>query len=341
MIQWKPSKKPTSKTIVVAICLLFCTSVPAAAIGLFTAVHASNTEEDAKAPPPKAPDNPGWEFKLTKLPYFTNYGMLEARPKKDAKWGLVCDTDFNEASSLAACRSVGFNNITTASIGTYYEKDKVIRDNVPLYMDKIQCDPKPSADKALLEHCKYTTDTSNCRFYHDVWLQCGKNQETHVFDFKLIPEPSIGINGESRVGRLTVQTVVGGPYKDVCGSDVDDVAATAACRTLRFDVTNARKIAYKANTENPEKILSVMNDLKCPANNSGLKDCTYKLNPENHWEPYCKSPLLLDCRGPNPEAGKPSPNPKDTKAKPSSIPASIPTKATTALPIKPPSVIFT
>eukprot|EP00758_Cryptobia_borreli_P017216 Tbor_TRINITY_DN6170_c0_g1::TRINITY_DN6170_c0_g1_i4::g.22300::m.22300 len=274
MIQLKPKGITAHVTIMVAVGLLLCTTAKASAV-------------------------PDWEFNITIPPYFTNYGLLTLRPNSSAPWGSVCSEGFTDESALAACRSVGFDKIDTASLGLMNEKDTRYNNTGPIYITNVKC--IPSADKLTPQNCNYSTITNKCRHSQDVWVQCGKNPETHILDYKLVEDLSIGIAGDPRVGRMTVQTLVHWSHGDICSKGLSDVECTAACRTLGFNVTHAGRVAkYKFSTRYD------MTDLKCPAENNGLKDCTYKLDPAHRFNMFnflC-GPLFLDCHERHPDKWK-------------------------------------
>eukprot|EP00758_Cryptobia_borreli_P017214 Tbor_TRINITY_DN6170_c0_g1::TRINITY_DN6170_c0_g1_i11::g.22309::m.22309 len=136
MIQLKPKGITAHVTIMVAVGLLLCTTAKASAV-------------------------PDWEFNITIPPYFTNYGLLTLRPNSSAPWGSVCSEGFTDESALAACRSVGFDKIDTASLGLFNEKDTRYRNTGPIYITNVKC--IPSADKLTPQNCNYSTMTDKCR----------------------------------------------------------------------------------------------------------------------------------------------------------------------------------
>jgi hypothetical protein len=237
-----------------------------------------------------------WQFRLARNA--TRSGEVQLRPDNQSDWGTICggsfgifDEPFSDQSALVVCHSLGFRNLTAASV--VVSMDTLVNPLTgPIYVTGVDC----SATANYFQNCSYTffDNIRNfpklCTHFQDVSVDCSQ-----VDPAQWLLSLDNSTSGNPAIGLLRIQRDSDFPYEGICSSGFTDVDALVACRQLGYNVSTAQAIGLYGGM-NGQAFLS---GVDCPANATRLQQCAYQTTPFNALVPACRASQFVgvDCRG--------------------------------------------
>lgn len=194
-------------------------------LGSHNCFHGQDAGVDCFPPPDELWK---WEFRLIDGTAPTN-GRLEMRPTVVSTWGTVCSGIFNHtyAAWMAACRSVGFTNVTKAA-WRYGGRGPDL-----IYLDQIDCSNNSPTNGTRLINCSgYPLGSYDCTPWDAAGVDCDPAPETpELWQFRLI-----GGSAPSN-GRLEMRPSSNVAWGSVCrrGLYHSRTALLATCRSVGFE----------------------------------------------------------------------------------------------------------
>eukprot|EP00742_Colponemidia_sp_Colp-10_P012218 GILJ01013680.1.p1 GENE.GILJ01013680.1~~GILJ01013680.1.p1 ORF type:complete len:1312 (-),score=147.36 GILJ01013680.1:315-3842(-) len=124
--------------------------------------HTEDVAVDCRGAPYTDPNQ--WQLRLAESE--PGLGRLEMRPDNVSDWGTVCDDGFDNNAAMAACRSLGYTDLTHA----YFLR--IGGGTGTIYLDETNC-----TGANYLQQCSYDFSTAtqrwnDCSHYEDVGVDC-------------------------------------------------------------------------------------------------------------------------------------------------------------------------